>query len=394
MNILYIVQYWPSLFEVYMYREVRWMRTRGHNVAVVSLDSAGPLGFRNESNRHIEEFEIPDLPVLQLKSSQLPISQMIEEIRSFARQQKSELIDAHFAREPAELAYCVHRMSGIPFAVRMRGGDVHTKLSPDLPAIVQYAAAVCPVSRFLADVLTGKRRLKKPADGIPVNVSPDKLRVLPYNLSAEYLSDAPVKQSDEVQIVGSIGRVVPLKRFEDIVRTVAELVGEFSGLRLLIIGGGPMKDDLVELAERVGIGDRLEITGFKSWREVMTLIDGLHIYVQASELEGFCLTPVEAGFRGVPLVLSRTGIQEECIEPGVNGFLFDSGDTKGLKNGLRSVLRAGAKGRREMGEASLRIVGDRFTEERVMPVIEAVFQAAMTGKALPSWRAFDQEATA
>jgi glycosyltransferase involved in cell wall biosynthesis len=386
MNILYIVQYWPSLFESYMFREIRWMKERGHKVAVVSLGSGGPLGFRDESSRYadLSGCGVDDMPVLQLGSRHISREQIISEAIAFALQQGSEMIDAHFAREPAEIAFMMNRASGIPFTIRMRGGDVHSNTSPILPEMVESASAICPVSQFLADVLVGNRAPKKVPDGIPVDVCPNKLRVLHYSLPSKCLCGEPVKQSDEIQVVGSIGRLVPIKGFRDVIEAVAGLADEFPGLRLLIVGGGVMMHELLELALEAGISDRVEITGFRSWDEVMSLAGQLHIYVQASELEGFCLAAVEAAFKGMPLVLSRTGIHEECVEPDINGYLFDVGDVAAIRESLKSLLLAGASRRQEMGAASLEIAGRLFCEENVMPKIESIFQATISGYALPS----------
>ena len=384
MNLVYIVQRWPSLFETYMCREVHWMKNRGHNVAVVSLGSEGPLGFSGVSGYiDLSEFSVDEVPVLRLEATQLSNDEIARESLSFARRHNAELIDAHFAREPAEVACEVHAASGIPFTVRMRGGDVHSRTSPRLAEIVERASAICPVSQFLAEVLVGKRSMKTSPDGIPVRLGAGKLKVLPYNLPAKYLADEPAPQSDDVQIIGSAGRVVPIKRFEDIIDAVAGLIDDFPGLKLMIIGGGAITADLEERAKSAGIGDRFEITGFKRWDDVLKLVAQLHVYVQSSELEGFCLTTVEAAFHGIPLVLSKTGVHEECVEPGVNGYLFDPGDVTALGESMRSLLRAGARRREEMGAASMEIVGKRFSEENVMPGIESVFQAAATGRALP-----------
>src|SRR5205823_11229866 len=135
-----------------------------------------------------------------------------------------------------------------------------------------------------------------------------------------------VPQSDDVQVIGAIGRTVPNKRFQDIIEAVAGLVPEFPGVKLKIIGGGWTFEDLQALASQTGLGDRFEITGFKSWADVMTLARQLHIYVQSSELEGCSLSTIEAAFQGIPLVLSRTGANEQSVEDGVNGYLFDAGD--------------------------------------------------------------------
>jgi glycosyltransferase involved in cell wall biosynthesis len=89
------------------------------------------------------------------------------------------------------------------------------------------------------------------------------------------------------------------KRFSDIISTVVDLVGDFPGLWLKIMGGSPLlplsPSELQELAVRAGIGDRFEITGPHKWTEVIPLIREFHIYVQASENGG--ISPVIAQSR-------------------------------------------------------------------------------------------------
>jgi glycosyltransferase involved in cell wall biosynthesis len=243
-----------------------------------------------------------------------------------------------------------------------------------LAEIVHHASAVCPMSQFLADVLVGRRVLTKMPQGLPVNVEPNKLRVVPNSLPAKYLRTSPVPQSEHEQVVGAIGRLVPVKRFQDLIEVTAHLAPDFPGLKLQIVGGGVMLAELQTLASRLGIAGRLEITGFQSWQSVMTIVRKFHIYVQTSELEGCSLANIEAGFQGIPLLLSRTGANEQCVEPGVNGYLFDPGDVAALSERLRMLLIAGAHNRELMGNESLHIVGSRFCAEKVMPLLETIFQ--------------------
>lgn len=388
MRLLYFVDEWPSLFERYLCREIQWMRERGHGVSLVSLNCA-PYGYRSETQNHIDlaEFQLQDLPALQLDSKQMTPDAMTTATLSFARLHETQFIDAHLGREPAELACQVHLASGIPYAVRLRGGEIHTKTSPKLAEFLSYASAVCPMSQFLADILTGARMLKKMPQDLPVEVDREKLHVVLNSLPRRYLAASPVPQSDDVQVIGAIGRTVPNKRFHDIIEAVAALVSEFPGIQLKIIGGGWTFEELKALAFQRGISDRFEITGFRSWAETMNLARQFHVYVQSSELEGCSLSTIEAGFQGVPLVLSRTGANEQCVEEAINGYLFDSGDVTGLRERLRLLLLAGARKREQMGKATLEIVGSKFSAEHVMPLIEAIYQNAIAGCRKQYWPA-------
>src|SRR5215467_548600 len=228
MRLLYFVDEWPSLFERYLYREIQWMRQRGHSVSVVSLKCA-PYGYKDETNHYVDlaEFDLQEIPVLQLDSKQTAPDAIMVETLDFARLHRAQFIDAHLGREPAELACQVHRASGIPYAVRLRGGEIHTKTSPGLAQFLSYASAVCPMSQFLADVMTGARTLKKVPEHIPVKVDREKLHVVPNSLPRRYLAASPVPQSDELQVIGAIGRTVPNKRFHDIIEALAGLIQEF-----------------------------------------------------------------------------------------------------------------------------------------------------------------------
>jgi glycosyltransferase involved in cell wall biosynthesis len=385
MRLSYLVDHWPGLFEAYLFREMQWMRQRGHSVTVMSLGCGGPHGFRSETKDYVNlaEFGLDDIPVLQLDSRQMTSEEVVGRSLSFAQLHRTELIDAHLARIPAEVACDIHRAGGPPYSVRMRGGDVHSNTSLRLDEILDHASAVCPMSQFLADVLVGRTILKKVPPGIPAKVDAGKLHVVPNSLPGKYLASEPVAQSDATQVIGALGRTVPIKRFQDLIEAVAGLIADFPGVKLMIIGGGAMMPELQKLAVEASIADRFTITGFQSWIEVMTLVRQFHIYVQCSELEGCSLANIEAGFQGIPLVLSRTGSNEQTVEQGVNGYLFSPGDVTALRESLKALLLAGARKREQMGSASLEIVGSKFSAENILPRLEVIFHDAICDRNRP-----------
>jgi glycosyltransferase involved in cell wall biosynthesis len=379
MKLLYLMNYWPGLFITDLFREIQWLQERGHSVAVVSFGIRGLHSFESETRDHVElaKFDVDGVPVLQLDAKSTGHEVVIREVAAFAHKHETELAVATEARMPGEVACDLYIASGLPFAVRMRGGDVHSNPSPRLVEMLQYASAVCPMSQFLADILTGKRTLKKTPSGIPVEVSSAKLHLMPGSLASSFLANRPNAQSDDTQVIGAIGRAVPIKRFPDIIHAVAGLAADFPQVQLKIIGGGELLPELQALAARVGIGDRFEITGFHKWTEIIPLVREFHIYVQASELEAFPLSLLEAGFQGLPMVLSKVGSYEQMVEPAVNGYWFDPGDVVALREHLRTLLLAGAARREQMGKETLRIL-EQFTEENVLPRIEAIFQNAIS----------------
>jgi len=373
MKLLYLMNYWPYLFIADLAREIQWLRQQGHSVGIVSLGIRGPHSFASETRDQVElaRFGLDDLPVLQLDARNTTHGEVVREAAAFARGLETELAVATEARVPGEVACDLYLDSGIPFVLRMRGGDVHSNTSSRLAEMLHHASAVSPMSQFLADILTGRRTVKKMPAGIPAEVSLAKLHLMTGSLASSFLAGRAIAQSDDVQVIGAIGRAVPAKRFADIIHAVAGLVAEFPGLRLKIVGGGELFQELQELAAQAGIGDRFEITGFHKWTEVIPLAREFHIYVQASELEGFPLSLLGAGFQGLPLVLCKVGSYEEMVKPGVNGYWFDPGDVSALREHLRALLLAGAARREQMGKETLKIM-EQFTEENVLPQIQAI----------------------
>ena len=192
MKLLYLMDYWPSLFITDLFREIQWLRQRGHSVAVVSLGKRGPQLFEGETRDHVElaKFGVDDVPVLQLDARNTGRGEIIGEIAAFAHKHEAELAVATEARLPSEVACDLHLDGGIPFVVRMRGGDIHSKPSPRLAEMLQHASAVCPMSQFLADILTGKRTLKTTPAGIPAEVNSAKLHLMPGSLASSFLAAA------------------------------------------------------------------------------------------------------------------------------------------------------------------------------------------------------------
>lgn len=359
------------------------MKERGHRVAIASLDFP-PDDL--DGTASVLSHGLGDVPCLQLDSAHRRGGQAVGELIEFARQHCAEVVEAHDAREPAGLAMQLREATGVPYLVKMHGGDVAQHPSPQLPQIIRNASAVCPVSRFLADLLTGKRAIEGQPEILPIEIEPGKLRICSHGQPLAFIAAEPAPQRDDLQIVCSIGYLFSRGKggHQYTIEAVAGLADEFPGLRLRIIGGGSLAAEFKEQARALGIAGRVEITGYQDWPTVMKMAGECHLLVQGSRVEGFCLPSLEGAAQGLPLLLTPTGVHEECIRPGENGYLFDFGDVAALRQYLRSLLLAGTERRRRMGAVSLDIVRQHFVFEQQMPRLEAILQAVRQCRPLPA----------
>lgn len=416
MNLAYLVPFWPYQYTPWLFREVAWMRRQGNHVVVVSLGKPpGPTA-------DLTPYGLTDVPWLPLDrrypgdrptarrflqacltcphraASALPLSQTIRQqgvrhgihrwtsdrlLFRFLRDHRIEVIEAHWAAEAADLARQVSLNVGVPYAVRLHGGDLYRAPSPNLPGILAQAAAVCPVSHWLLGLMQGQRPIASLPTIPPLDLDMSRVRVCHNSIPSPLIADEPAEQSDDLQRVISIGRLDEEKRHGDLVEACANLASEFPGLRLRLIGGGHLQPKLLEQAKNRGIADRLEITGAVDWDQVMQLRAQGHVYVQASQVEGFCIATLEGISPGVPLICTRTGAYAHFCRPSINGELYDAGDVGALTAHLRGLLLAGGAKRREMGRQTLELIRDAFSFEANTARVQAILQACAQRQPLP-----------
>ncbi len=117
-------------------------------------------------------------------------------------------------------------------------------------------------------------------------------------------------------------RLVPHKRVELALRAVAALAPEMPRLTLTVAGHGWWEQPLRELADRLGIADRVEFAGFVPEERKHELLSRAWVALTPSLKEGWGLTIVEAGARGTPTVaMAAAGGVSEAVVDGESGLL-------------------------------------------------------------------------
>jgi glycosyltransferase involved in cell wall biosynthesis len=176
-----------------------------------------------------------------------------------------------------------------------------------------------------------------------------------------------------------LGRLVPQKRIELAIDTVADLRGRWPGLRLEVVGTGWWHDVLVERAQDRGVADVVTFHGHVSEQEKHDLLARAWVHLLPSVKEGWGLVVVEAGVHGTPTVAFRgAGGPNDSVLDGRTGVLVD--DDLGSFTAAVARLLEDDAARERMGNAAQDWVS-RFHWERAVESWERVLRNAATGRA-------------
>lgn len=182
--------------------------------------------------------------------------------------------------------------------------------------------------------------------------------------------------------VGFIGRLERYKGVHDLLEAFATLAPKYPSLRLDVAGDGPEQAAMAARARARGIADRVDFRGHlereekESWYRSVELV-----VVPSNTWENFGLVALEALTRTRPVVATDFGGLPDVVQDGASGRLVPLGDATALAAAIASLLDDPA-GARRLGEEGRRRSLARFTPERHVDRLLAVYGAVLAGRDL------------
>ncbi len=139
----------------------------------------------------------------------------------------------------------------------------------------------------------------------------------------------------------------------------------------MLVGDGPERGSLAELAKSLGLADRVLFTGYQS--AIPDLMAAMDVLVCPSRIESFGIVGVEALASGVPAVATRVGGIPDYIEHEVHGLLVDSDDVEGMSRAIGHCLKNPDEAR-AMAERGNRRVRAEYSMDNYIRTIEGVYR--------------------
>ncbi len=182
------------------------------------------------------------------------------------------------------------------------------------------AAIIAPTEK-VKDTLINRCGVKNRVEVIPSGICLDKHKI---ELGAEDRREGRARCGfdDSHFVLINLGRLGTEKNLNEVISYFAKIADKHDNARLLIVGGGPAREELEALAGELDLGERIVFAGMVEPDEVARYYRLGDLFVCASTSETQGLTYIEAAANGLPLLCRDDTCYEGVMLDGENGFRY------------------------------------------------------------------------
>lgn len=344
---------------------------KGHQVHFITYSYPVRLDFL-EMNIHFHEVHVEEYPLFHYQPYELALSsKMAYVIKTY----HIDILHVHYAIPHAYAGYMAKQMlkrEGIevPMVTTLHGTDItlvgnHPTYKEAVTFSINESDIVTSVSESLKQDTLRLFRIDKDIKVIPnfTNIKKSK-------------ETSPCKRTvmakPEELIVTHISNFRKVKRIDDVVRIFYGVQQKLPA-KLIMVGDGPEREIADQLCKDLGIKSKVLFLGNTS--DIDRILCFTDLFLLPSASESFGLSALEAMAAGVPVVSSNTGGLPEVNEEGISGYLCPIGDVKAMAEKAIYILED--KTRLAQFKQNARKVAERFDEDKIVPMYEALYYSAI-----------------
>lgn len=209
-----------------------------------------------------------------------------------------------------------------------------------------------------------------------------KVRVIPLGIDLAPFRGARARHRGELRcelgipgdapLLGTVGRLVPVKAVDAIIRAFEAIVAARPDAHLAIVGDGPERPRLERLARDAAFSGRIRFTGFR--RDLPRVYADLDVLLLASKSEGTPLALIEALAAGVPCIATAVGGVPDVLADGA-GILVPPGDDAALARAALALFAAPTEGARLAAGGPAAV--ERFAEARLVADVADLYASLL-----------------
>lgn len=210
-------------------------------------------------------------------------------------------------------------------------------------------------------------------------ISPLKTKVIhngiqmgSYNAAERARLRSELEIAENVPVVGVVGRLEERKDHKNFLKGCKVILKSYPDAVFLVIGDGPLREELEGFARAQGIAQKVKFLGTRS--DISSLLSVLDCYVLSSTTEGISISLLEAMAHSRPCVVTRVGGNPEVVQNQENGVLVAASDSHALGSAVVGLLKDPVRAQKLGARARETVLG-RFSTQKMMKEMDALYQS-------------------
>ena len=336
--------------------------------AVPAREQRNGLDVRHPRYLLLPKVGMTSAPLMLALGARAAVQQLIDE--GF----DPDVIDAHYYYPDGVAAALLAKWFDKPLTITARGTDLNLIPQYALPRrmiewAARRAAGSIGVCAALMDVLRGWGHEPAKLHTLRNGVDLERFRPLP-----------PAQMRAELAVAGeplllSVGHLIERKGHHIAIDALAQLLSARPGARLVIIGEGEERDALLARAARLGVADKVRLTGALANTELLRWYSAADVLLLCSSREGWANVLLEAMACGTPVVATDIWGTPEVVAAPAAGRLVKERSGAAFAAGVEALLSAG------VDRGATRRYAEGFSWQATTDGQLALFQSIVGGAA-------------
>jgi glycosyltransferase involved in cell wall biosynthesis len=281
-----------------------------------------------------------------------------------------DLIHAHYAVPSGDAVSRWLRSRGhrVPLVVSVHGGDLSYAAARSARGRRTVARVLRAAGAVVANSEVTRQGIEELTGPLP------RLRVI--HPGADAPPAARERHPDPTLV--TVAHLEPHKNQASVIRALAALAGRYPRLRYELIGKGPDREALEELARSLGVADRVSFRGAMAHDTALAELGRCHVHVMPSIHDAFGVAHVEAMAAGLPTIGGQGTGAEDIAGAGEGMVLVPPGDLAALARTIERLL-ADEPERNRLGEAARQTAAEHFSWSRNADETLALYRELVGG---------------
>jgi glycosyltransferase involved in cell wall biosynthesis len=293
-----------------------------------------------------------------------------------ARLDDADLIHVHDYQDLPDVALLLSMKSHIPYVLTPHfhpvGGSSWRTMAKRAYGLF-FGKRFLEKAKMIITVSNHERKLLRKTFGL----SYDKIKYIPNGIDVKKFRNISRKSVQAEKVILFVGRLEKYKGVHILLKAFSRIKKDVPRSRLVVVGTGPYKRNLLRLACQLKLSDSVEFIERVSDKELLRLYCSSSVFVMPSHYEAFCFALVEAMACGLPVIATSVGGMKEIVQSNVNGFLVNYPLDEVSLADLTAELLTNQELSRRLGDRGRDFVLSRFSWEDIVRELYRTYEEVL-----------------